>query len=84
MWINSVYQLIFAMQGKQVFYIQEPSRSDENDDRRWVVENVNLRGIWDLPMNYVDQDPIDNVDNNSTDVVLSNAYSNFTLWIDFS
>ena len=35
-------------------------------------------------MNDVDHDPIENVDNDSTDVVLSNASSNFTLSIDFS
>ncbi|XP_052623770.1 uncharacterized protein LOC128129137 [Lactuca sativa] len=52
--------------------------------KQWVVENVNHRRIWDLPMNDVDHDPIENVDNDSTDVVLSNASSNFTLSIDFS
>ena len=82
--LSSEDQLIFATQAKQVFFIQVPSRSDENDNQRWVVENVNHRRIWDLPMNDVDHDPIENVDNDSTDVVLSNASSNFTLSIDFS
>lgn len=38
----------------------------------------------DLPMNDVDHDPIQNVKNDSIDIVLSNDSSNFTLSIDFS
>ncbi|KAJ9567086.1 hypothetical protein OSB04_003052 [Centaurea solstitialis] len=76
-------QLIFATQAKQVFYIREPSRGNQINNHRWVVENVNHRQIWDLPVN---EDPVEDVDNASienVDVVHSNCSSNCRLVIDF-
>ncbi|KAK9051123.1 hypothetical protein SSX86_027749 [Deinandra increscens subsp. villosa] len=88
-------QLIFASQARQVFYIQEPSRGNQNNNHRWVVEHVNHRRIWDLPLNVdcaenveVDEDEnVQNVDNNSSskdlDVVNNNSSSAINLFVDF-
>ena len=87
---NKDDQLIFASQAKQVFYIREPSRG--NQTSRWVVENVNHRKIWDLPLNDgpvddVHNDSIDNVHDDiieNVDVVHDSSSSNFNFVIDFS
>ena len=87
---NKDDQLIFASQAKQVFYIREPSRG--NKTSRWVVENVNHRKIWDLPLNDgpvddVHNDSIDNVHDDiieNVDVVHDSTSSNFNFVIDFS
>ena len=80
-------QLIFASQAKQVFFIQEPSRGNKNNNHRWVVENVNHRKIWDRPLNDGSVDNVQNVDNDfaeDIDVVHNNSSSNNQLFIDFS
>jgi len=72
--------LIFATQAKHVFYIREPSRGNQNNNHRWVVEHVNHRKIWDLPIN---DDRIDNSVEN-VDVIHSDSSSNSRFVIDFS
>lgn len=76
-------QLIFATQAKQVFYIQEPSRGDRNNNYRRVVENVNHRKIWDLPINDGRVENVDNGSAENVDVIHSNCSSNCRLVIDF-
>jgi hypothetical protein len=87
-------QLIFASQAKQVFYIQEPSRGNQNNNHRRVVEHVNHRKIWDLPQidGRVDNaqnvdERVENLDHNvpeDLDVVHNNSSSGINLFIDFS
>lgn len=89
---NKEDQLIFASQAKQVFYIQEPSRGKQKNNHRWVVEHVNHRKIWDVPLHDdriedVQNDSVQNVDNDlaeSLDVVHNNSSSNCNLVIDLS
>ncbi|KAK9074167.1 hypothetical protein SSX86_006764 [Deinandra increscens subsp. villosa] len=81
-------QLIFASQARQVFYIREPSRGNQNNNHRWVVENVNHRKIWDLPaLNDGHVENVPNVDNDlaeDLDVVHNHSSSNSALVIDFT
>lgn len=81
-------QLIFASQVKQVFYIREPCRGNQNNNHRWVVENVNHRKIWDLPtLNNTRIEDAQNVDNDlveDLDVVHNNSSTNCVLFIDFT
>jgi hypothetical protein len=81
-------QLIFASQAKQVFYIREPSRGNQNNNHRRVVENVNHRKIWDLPSanheRVVDVESVENDLEEELDVVHNNSSSNCNLFIDFS
>lgn len=77
-------QLIFATQAKQVFYIREPSRGDQNNNHRWVVENVNHRKIWDLPIIDPRVEDVDNDSPENVDVVHNNCSSNCRLVIDFT
>ncbi|KAI3743561.1 hypothetical protein L1987_61271 [Smallanthus sonchifolius] len=80
-------QLIFASQAKQVFYIREPCRGNQNNNHRWVIENVNHRKIWELPLNDGRVENGQNVDDDlakDLDVVHNNSSSNSILFIDFS
>ncbi|KAJ0920707.1 putative Transposase-associated domain-containing protein [Helianthus annuus] len=80
-------QLIFASQAKQVFYVREPSRGNQINNHRWVVEDVNHRKIWDLPaLNDGHVENVQNVNNDlaeDLDVVHNNSSSNSVLFIDF-
>jgi hypothetical protein len=87
-------QLIFASQAKQVFYIKEPSRGNQNNNHRWVVEHVNHRKIWDIPLTDGRVEDVQNVDENvqdidrdlpeDLDVIHNNSSSAINLFIDFS
>lgn len=77
-------QLIFATQAKQVFYIREPSRGDQRNNHRWVVEEVNHRKIWDLPINDTSIVNVANDSNESVDVIHSESSSSCRFSIDFS
>ena len=79
-------QLIFASQAKQVFYIQEPSRGNQNNNHRCIVEHVNHRKIWDLPFNDSPVENVQNVDHDipeDLDVVHNNSSSGINLLVDF-
>ena len=88
---NKDDQLIFASQAKQVFYIREPSRGNQNNNHRWVVEHVNHRKIWDLPLNDgriedVPNEFAENVENDlaeSVDAVHNNSSFDCKLVFDF-
>ncbi|KAL4591842.1 hypothetical protein LXL04_004816 [Taraxacum kok-saghyz] len=77
-------QLIFTTQAKQVFYIREPSRGDQRNNHRWVVEEVNHRKIWDLPINDTSIVNVANGSNESVDVIHSESSSSCIFSIDFS
>ncbi|KAJ9542126.1 hypothetical protein OSB04_028632 [Centaurea solstitialis] len=77
-------QLIFATQAKQVFYIREPSRGDQSNNHRWVVENVNHRKIWDLPINEARIEDVNNDSAENVDVVHYSCSSNCIFVIDLS
>ncbi|KAI3778420.1 hypothetical protein L2E82_07700 [Cichorium intybus] len=74
-------QLIFASQAKQVFFIREPSRRNQNNHPWWVVEEVNHRKIWDVH-NGVPNDDIVLAEN--VDVVHNPSSSNCGIVIDLS
>ncbi|XP_076909137.1 uncharacterized protein LOC143566278 [Bidens hawaiensis] len=61
---------------------------NQNNNHRWVVENVNHRKIWDLPtLNDGRVENAQNVDNDlveNLDVVHNNSSSNCLLSIDFT
>jgi hypothetical protein len=77
-----------------VFYIQEPSRGNQNINHWRVVEHVNHRKIWDLPLidGRVDNaqnfdERVENIDHNvpeDLDVVHNKSSSGINLFIDFS
>ena len=78
-----ILKLIFAIQAKKVFYIQEPSRVDQINNHGWVVENVNHRKVRDLPICKGRIKDVDNVSTKNVDVIHSNCSSNCRLVIDF-
>ena len=67
-----------------MFYVREPSRGDQSNNHRWVVENVNHRKIWDLPINEAHIEDVNNDSAKNVDVVHNNCSSNCRFVIDLS